>query len=61
MDTKETWESPQLVVLVRGKPEERVLDACKSIPFGGSTGANSTANGCSMEQCGNDCSGITLS
>jgi len=26
---KKTWESPKLIVLVRGEPEERVLDGCK--------------------------------
>ena len=30
---KKKWEKPKLVVLVRGKPEERVLQACKSNLF----------------------------
>ena len=28
--TRETWEKPQLLVLVRHKPEEAVLGACKA-------------------------------
>ncbi len=32
---KEKWEKPQLIVLVRGKPEEMVLQACKGNPEGG--------------------------
>jgi hypothetical protein len=27
---KPKWGKPKLIVLTRGKPEERVLDACKS-------------------------------
>jgi hypothetical protein len=27
---KKAWEKPQLVILVRGKPAERVLGACKT-------------------------------
>ena len=29
---KEKWEKPKLVILTRGKPEERVLVACKLTP-----------------------------
>lgn len=27
------WEKPQLIVLVRGKPEEAILDACKAFSY----------------------------
>jgi hypothetical protein len=27
---KKTWEAPKLIVLVRGRIEERILGACKS-------------------------------
>lgn len=27
---KKTWKKPQLVILVRGKPEELVLTPCKA-------------------------------
>ncbi len=26
---KKTWQKPQLIVLVRGKPEEAILSFCK--------------------------------
>jgi len=26
---KKTWVAPKLIILVRGKPEESVLDTCK--------------------------------
>ena len=32
---KKVWEKPKLVVLVRGKPEEVVLLACKTEPVAG--------------------------
>ena len=31
MNEKQPWGSPQLIVLVRGMPEEAVLVACKTI------------------------------
>ncbi len=31
-EAKQTWTSPELIVLVRGTPEERVLGACKAYP-----------------------------
>jgi len=31
---KKKWEKPKLIVLVRGKPEERVLAVCKWNPGG---------------------------
>jgi hypothetical protein len=36
---KKKWEKPELVVLLRSRPEEAVLTACKNIPsqIGGST------------------------
>ncbi len=32
---KKKWEKPEIVVLVRGKPEEAVLWWCKNDLFGG--------------------------
>lgn len=32
---KKNWNSPELIVLVRNKPEEAVLTVCKVIPTGG--------------------------
>jgi len=28
---KKTWVAPKLIILVRGKPEELVLDVCKAM------------------------------
>ena len=32
---KKSWSEPALIVLVRSKPEERVLGACKATPNNG--------------------------
>lgn len=37
---KKEWRRPELVILVRNKPEEAVLDLCK---IGGRTGPDGTA------------------
>jgi hypothetical protein len=38
-----TWSKPELIVLVRGKPEESVLAGCKFLGSGsGSDGRNSS-------------------
>ena len=34
-EAKQTWSSPELIVLVRSKPEERVLGACTATPNSG--------------------------
>ena len=33
--TKKTWTRPQLIVLVRSRPEEAVLLACKALEISG--------------------------
>jgi hypothetical protein len=38
---KKEWKTPELIVLVRGKPEEAVLAACKKGGMAGPTGSNS--------------------
>jgi hypothetical protein len=30
LETKTSWSSPELIVLVRGKPEEAILGGCKN-------------------------------
>jgi hypothetical protein len=35
MQEKEKWQNPELIVLVRGRPEEAVLSACKGELPGG--------------------------
>ena len=41
---KKTWEKPQLVVLGRGTPEERVLKVCKGTNWQGPITNPSTGN-----------------
>ncbi len=39
--SKKPWEKPQLIILLRSKPEERILGACKDhqlFPASGLTG-----------------------
>lgn len=42
--SKKAWSEPELIVLVRSKPEEAVLAACKKLDVGGSAGTNSKCN-----------------
>jgi hypothetical protein len=42
---KKEWKTPELIVLVRSKPEEAVLTGCKTQTKGGN-GSNQAANGC---------------
>ncbi len=38
-ENKKTWVVPELIVLVRSKPEEAVLDVCKQILSGPNYGS----------------------
>ena len=40
-----TWEKPKLIVLVRSKPEEAVLQTCKN---GEETGPDTAYGGCAL-------------
>jgi hypothetical protein len=55
-EAKQTWSSPELIVLVRGAPEERVLGACKATPNSGPEDSNTEcfnpADSCS--ECANE-------
>ncbi len=44
---RKVWTTPELIVLVRNRPEEGVLAACKVT--GNPGGINSTWNGCTIE------------
>ena len=48
---KKEWQKPELIVLVRSKPEEAVLAACKA--WGGPWGADpqDVQEGCSTSAC----------
>ena len=49
--TRRAWSSPELIVLVRGKPEEAVLEFCKSNSVKG-PGPGVAYNYCNAEICG---------
>ena len=53
-ENKKAWLEPELIVLVRNKPEEAVLSACKSAVSGG--GNNASDNGCHLVDCESVCS-----
>ena len=61
-ESKKEWVTPELIVLVRSKPEEAVLAACKV--NAGITGAKSNKvncfHGCSIG-CSNLCSALSSS
>lgn len=45
---KKKWKMPKLIVLLRGRPEEGVLQACKA---GGSEGPDSGYSNCYGDPC----------
>jgi hypothetical protein len=45
---KRTWQKPELIVLVRNRPEEAVLESCKG---DGSFAYNMNVNACRVEEC----------
>jgi len=58
---KRRWTTPQLIVLVRGKPEEKALVACKvgDIEYSGSVSGPSVAYvNCESTEICERCSGI---
>ena len=48
--TRTAWSTPELVVLVRGTPEEAVLDACKDA-YQIQTSPTPTHFKCTSEEC----------
>jgi hypothetical protein len=46
--TRKAWSRPELIEIVRGRPEEAVLTACKNQPGGAGPGA---ANGGCWTSC----------
>jgi hypothetical protein len=48
-ESKKAWVEPELIVLVRSKPEEAVLSACKSILSGVNPGSDD--NRCVKMDC----------
>ena len=48
-EEKKTWATPELIVLIRNKPEEAVLWACKDFS---QTGDISYFDTCGIQGCG---------
>jgi hypothetical protein len=47
---KKEWQTPELIVLVRSKPEEAVLTACKNTHT--TAGISGQYEGCGSSTCG---------
>jgi len=64
-ESKKVWVEPELIVLVRGKPEEAVLVTCKTSGGGGPVPANNqcqTTDGLSCPtSCNEEASSYPLS
>ena len=59
---RKQWQRPELTVLVRSKPEEAVLTACKYDTKTASTGSNVSYNGCGgYQSLPRTCTGATCS
>jgi hypothetical protein len=60
---KKQWHQPELIVLVRGRPEEAVLTGCRAGPgtggscIGGTSSNNCQGPGCGYNGCAASCSG----
>jgi hypothetical protein len=53
---KKEWTKPELIVLVRSKPEEGVLSACKNYQGVPANGGPASANGgCTVITCARAC------
>lgn len=50
---KQAWQNPQLIVLVRSKPEEAVLVTCKEVDADPGTGPQVSQRGCWTPECMN--------
>jgi len=50
---KKTWKSPELIILIKGRPEERVLSCCKTDTITGPTSnlGNCVVNGQHCNPC----------
>ena len=54
-DTKKKWVKPELTVLLRSRPEEAVLVACKREGLGGDPGVLVFICGSKDGVCGTEC------
>ena len=59
---KKKWLQPQLTVLVRRKPEEGILDGCKTAPLGcGNTALHDRCSRRPSGECEATCYAVTES
>lgn len=58
MTEKKLWAEPELIVLVRNKPEEAVLTACKANLSGSGADANAGACGSAGQFCVAGCNDL---
>ena len=57
-DTKKPWSKPELIVLVRGRPEEAILNACKGNGLV-NLSSDDDNTGCSaIPLCTSDCNAL---
>jgi hypothetical protein len=52
-ENRKAWVEPELIVLVRNKPEEGVLSSCKGPSS--AAGVTGDQDGCKIEFCGPGC------
>ena len=43
---KKVWQKPELIILLKGKPEEAVLTQCKTEKFGVAEGTDASGQAC---------------
>lgn len=55
---RKQWHQPELIVLVRGNPEESVLTGCKAGPADSGLGGGNASQGpgCGYNSCASSCS-----
>jgi len=56
MEKKLEWSKPKLVVMARGRMEERTLEVCKTYVYGGPVGPEYGYNNCLIVGCATPCS-----
>ena len=62
MQEKKEWRNPELIVLVRGKPEETVLTTCKGAGPGiGQASPAENFNNCGLAGCDAPCTSYSAS
>lgn len=61
IENKKVWMEPELIVLVRSRPEEAVLGACKQLGTTGDNGPNAGAGYCAGQFCMAGCDGFSNS